>query len=257
MAYAYFFSDRHIFFPPHSSYRDTHDVIKIRSQGKLISAIYLPNSKAKYTVLVSHGNAEDLGRMLPFLREFRAQGYAVFAYDYQGYGTSEGRANEEATYADELAAYNYLTQQLKIPPAKIIAYGRSLGAALAIDLAMKKPVAGLIVESGFTSVFRVALPFSLLPFDKYNNLAKIGKISSPVLIIHGMKDEVIPFNHGRKLFEAAPSEKSFLFVQGGGHNNLLSVAGERYWQSIEKFTQAIQSYNQPLEIYLTDFFQGF
>ena len=241
LGYAYFFADQHIFFPPTPSYRDDSSIIKIPSrQGALISAIYLPNAAAKYTVLVSHGNAEDLGRILPFLRKFHDQGYAVFAYDYQGYGTSQGRASEANSYADELAAYTYLIQKLKIPPQQIIAYGRSLGAALAIDLAARKPLAGLIVESGFASAFRLSFLFPLLPFDKYNNLEKIKKITCPLLLIHGTSDEVIPFSQGIQLYQSTLVPKLFFPIPGGRHNNLLLTAGAQYWQVIRKFTELLE-----------------
>lgn len=238
--FAYFFADSQIFFPPKSSYQDSREIIKIPSKnGLLISAIYLPNPKAKYTVLVSHGNAEDLGSMLPFLNSFRSQGYAVFAYDYQGYGTSQGKPSEKNTYADEMAAYTYLTQELKISPHNIIAYGHSLGTALALDLASQKHIAGLILESPFTSIFRVAFPVRILFFDKYNNMAKIKKISCPILIIHGTKDEVIPFAHGEKLYKEALPPKMFYSVAGGGHNNLQQTAGPEFWNIIKKFSYSL------------------
>lgn len=241
--YAYFFADSNIFFPPKSTYQDNKEIIKIPSKnGALISALYLPNPNATYTILVSHGNAEDLGVMYKFLQAFQTQGYAVFAYDYQGYGTSQGKPTEKNSYADEMAAYEYLTNQLKIDPQHIIAYGRSLGAALAVDLAAKKPIGGLIIESGFTSAFRVVFPFPLFFFDKYNNLAKIKQITCPILFIYGTKDTVISSTHSEKLYQAALSNPKMLYaVPGGGHNNLLQIAGSQYWEQIKKFTQQLKT----------------
>src|SRR3954471_12003772 len=123
-----FLSDKLIFQPQRSSYKDDSNVIKLRSaDGKSISAIYLPNPAAKFTVLYSHGNAEDIGDLRPWLEQFQAAGFAVFAYDYHGYGTSEGVTSEKNVYADADAAYAYLTGILHIAPQKIISYGRSVG----------------------------------------------------------------------------------------------------------------------------------
>jgi len=239
--YAYFFADSHIFFPPKTTFQDNNEIIKIPSKnGAFISAVYLPNPHATYTILISHGNAEDLTTMRQFLETFQRQGYAVFAYDYQGYGASQGKPTEKNSYADEMAAYEYLTKQLKIDPQHIIAYGRSLGAALAIDLAAKEPIGGLIIESAFTSAFRVVFPFPLFLFDKYNNLEKIKKITSPILFIHGTRDTVIPFSHSEKLYKAALANSKILYVvPGGGHNDIVQIAGSQYWEKIKKFTQQL------------------
>src|SRR5439155_21231421 len=132
------------------------EIVKLISKdGKQISAIFLPNEKAKYTILYSHGNAEDIGDIRPMLDGLKNLGFSVFAYDYQGYGTSQGKPTESNAYADVLAAYEYLTTRLGISSERIISYGHSLGAALAVDLAARKPVAGVIIESAFTTAFRV------------------------------------------------------------------------------------------------------
>ena len=117
----------------------------------------------------------------------RALGFSVFAYDYHGYGTSGGKATEQNAYEDIDAAYNYLTQVLKVPPDRIIAHGRSLGGAVAIDLASRKPLGGLVVESSFVSAFRVVTGYRIFPFDKFRNADKIRQVRCPVLIIHGRR----------------------------------------------------------------------
>lgn len=240
LLFAYLFADFYIFYPPKSTYKDSQNILKIKTRdGATISAIYLPNKNAKYTILVSHGNAEDLGTMLPFLEKFKEQGFAVFAYDYHGYGTSEGRATAQSTYADVDAAYDYLTQKLQVPPDQIISYGRSVGAALAIDLAARKPVAAVIAESPFTSAFTTLTQIKLFPFDKYDNLAKIKKIKVPILLIHGTSDTTIFPWHSKKLYEAANAPKSFYWVKGAGHNDVLLIAGPGYWGAIKKFANSI------------------
>jgi fermentation-respiration switch protein FrsA (DUF1100 family) len=243
--FAYFFSDFSIFPKPEPSYQDNGNIIKIITQdGAVISAVYLSNNKATYTVLISHGNGEDLGRIMPFLKRFRDQGYAIFAYDYHGYGTSTGRPSEKNAYADSNAAFDYLTRQLNVSPNHIIAYGRSLGAALAIDLAAQKPVAGLIVENPFVTAFRTVIPIPLLVFDKFNNLSKIKNVKCPLLVIHGKEDRVISFWHGEKLYHEANSPKYFFWVKNAGHNNVENVGGNAYWQAIDEFVKRISGKNK-------------
>lgn len=239
--FVYFISDQLIFPRPKPSYQDSENIIKLPTKdGTVISAVYLPNDKAEYTVLVSHGNAEDLGSLMPFLRSFAAQGFAVFAYDYQGYGTSQGTPTEKNSYADINAAYSYLTKHLHIPPQRIILYGRSLGAGVAIDLAVRQPIAGLIIESSFVSAYRTLFKFPFLLFDKFDNLSKIKKIKVPVLIIHGKKDQVVPFWHGEYIYQQANSPKQFLPIGNAGHNDLAKMGGEAYWSAIKEFSLGVR-----------------
>src|SRR5215469_13329738 len=205
---AVFVSDRIIFQPQQTGYRDHPGILRLTSSdGAKISATYLPNREAEFTVLFSHGNAEDIGDVQPLLERIRGAGFAVFAYDYQGYGTSEGRPSEQHAYEDENAAYNFLMQSMHVPADKIIAFGRSVGSGPACDLASRRPVAGLILESAFTSAFRVMTRIRVLPFDKFENLRKLKSVRCPVLIIHGTEDSVINTFHGRQLFAAANQPK--------------------------------------------------
>jgi abhydrolase domain-containing protein 17 len=234
--YAFFVSESMIFQPPPASYQDSSEIIKVASaNGAKISAVYFPNPQAKYTVLYSHGNAEDLGMILWLLRDIRDSGFAVFAYDYQGYGTSQGRPSEYNAYRDVEASYGYLADVLKVPPEQILLYGRSVGGGPAIDLAARQTVGGLVVESSFVSAFRVLTKIPILPFDKFVNIDKIGKVRSPVLIIHGKSDEVVGFWHGESLLAAANQPKSHFWIAGAGHNNLIDVAGDRYFTTLQNF----------------------
>ena len=234
-------SDRMIFLPPPTTYDDTGQILKLDSAGAgQISAIHLPNPSAEYTILYSHGNAEDLGLVAPLLARLHDWGFAVLAYDYRGYGSSRGRPTERGVYQDVEAAYVYLTATLGVPPRRIIAYGRSVGSGPAVDLAAREPLAGLVVESGFVTAFRVLTRIPLLPFDKFRNVDKIARVSCPVLVMHGMADEVVPFSHGRTLFGAAPEPKRFLWVEGAGHNDFMLVAGERQAQALREFAALIR-----------------
>jgi fermentation-respiration switch protein FrsA (DUF1100 family) len=240
-------SDRIIFQPRACSYSDTNltdvvaqlgggQVVHIRSGDQHITAIHLPNIAAKYTLLFSHGNAEDIGDDLPILEMYRETGLSVFAYDYRGYGTSTGHPSEKGVYEDELAAYRYLTENLRVPPERVISMGRSVGCAPAIHLAAHQKVAGLIAESPFMTAFRVLTRVPLLPWDKFNNLREIRDVHVPVLIIHGRSDQVIPFWHGERLFARANEPKQFVAVNGAGHNDVSLVAGKQYFEFIRRFT---------------------
>jgi abhydrolase domain-containing protein 17 len=238
--YAFFFADSRIFLPPPSSYSNSAEILKLTTtDGVKLSALYLPNPGAPHTLLYSHGNASDLGDHRPNLIALQQAGFSVFAYDYRGYGTSEGKPSEAGSYRDIDAAYAYLTQTLRIPPQQIIAYGQSLGGAITIDLAARQPLGGLILESTFISAFRVLLPFPFLPFEKFHSMGKLPKVTCPVLVIHGTQDPTIPFWHGEKLYAIAPQPKQFLWVEGADHENLVEVAGDRYFQAIQAFAQSI------------------
>ncbi len=242
--FAFFISDSMIFVPQQSSYKDGPEVHKIEvDNGQCISAVYLSEPNAEFTILYSHGNAEDIGHVRPILERFKNMGFSVFAYDYRGYGTSDGRASARNSYEDIEAAYGYLVERLGVSANRIIVMGRSIGGGPAIELATKNNVAGLICESCFVSAYRVLTRVPILPFDKFRNLNKIKKINCPVLIIHGQSDRIVPIWHGRRLFEAASEPKFCLWVDGAGHNDDIAViAGEDYWQVITKFKQSIRCY---------------
>jgi abhydrolase domain-containing protein 17 len=240
--YIFFRADSMIFQPQTTSYQDTTDVLKIPvNDTERISAAYLPNARSRYTLLYIHGNAEDLGDIRPMLDRLYSWGFSVFAYDYRGYGTSDGQPSEANAYQDAEAAYRYLTQQLKIPPEQIILYGRSLGGGSATDLATRRSVAGLILESTFTSAFRVVVPFPLLPFDKFSNFDKLRQIRCPVLVMHGQADQTISIGHGQTLYKAASEPKMSLWVAGAGHNDFTVIAGDRHRQALLSFQQLIET----------------
>ncbi len=240
-------SDRLIFQPQPASYTDEslrNTLSRASQPGKLIhifsgdqrlTAVYLPNSTAKYTLLFSHGNAEDNGDDLPFLQMYQTAGFAVFSYDYRGYGTSTGHPSESGVYEDAFAAYRYLTEMMHVPPEQVISMGRSVGCAPAIHLAARHQVAGLIAEAPFMTAFRVLTHVPLLPWDKFNNLRDIKNVHAPVLIIHGRNDGVVPFWHGERVFARANEPKQFLAVDGAGHNDVLFVAGKKYFETIKDF----------------------
>lgn len=232
-------ADSVIFQPHPSSYKDSTDILKITSaNGNRISAIYLLNPAARFTLLVSHGNAEDIGDDRYWLEDLHQAGFSVLAYDYQGYGTSQGKPGEKVLYQDEIAAYDFLTTNLKVPPERIIVLGRSVGSGPAVHLAARRPVAGLVLQSPFLSAFRVLIRIPL-PFDKFPNYKDIRRVRCPLLIIHGARDTIIEPSHGQKLYELANQPRQFLAIEDAGHNDLEMVAGAAYLNALRDFAASI------------------
>jgi fermentation-respiration switch protein FrsA (DUF1100 family) len=246
LALRFVWIDRILFPAPPSSYADDREILKLKTaDGKSISAIYLPNPAARYTILYSHGNAEDLGRVRSQLYALHSLGFSVLGYDYHGYGTSEGTPNEENCYADVNAAYEYLTQTLHVPPERIIVLGRSVGGGPSVDLCARKACGGLILESAFTSAFRTTWIGCVVPGDRFRNLDKISKVRCPVLVMHGRDDMIVPFRHGQQLYAAAGEPKRCLWVEGAGHNDFTVRAAERYDQAILDFARLCQGIASP------------
>jgi abhydrolase domain-containing protein 17 len=239
--YIFFRADSMMFVPQPSSYQRTGEILQLPVNAReTIAARYFPNPKAKLTILYSHGNAEDLGRIRSRLDRLYDLGFQVFAYDYRGYGQSDGQPTEQNANQDIEAAYRYLTEVLKIAPETIVLYGRSIGGGPSTDLAHRKSVGGLILENTFTSIFRVVLPIPILPFDKFTNRDKLRQVQAPVLVLHSQQDTVIPFHHGETLYQSANEPKRSLWVADAGHNDLPDVAGDRYDQAVTSFQQLVQ-----------------
>jgi len=194
----------------------------------------------RLTVLFFHGNAGNISHRLGKIAIFRDLGVDTFIIDYRGYGRSEGQPSEQGTYLDAQAAYEYLTQQRKLSPRSIVAYGESLGCAIAADLASKVEVRGLVLEEGFTSTSDVGqkmfpfFPVHWLVRNKYNTLSKMPRIHIPVLIFHSRDDEVINFSHSQRLLAAANEPKQFVELHGG-HNDAFEVSAPTYRAALSKF----------------------
>jgi hypothetical protein len=238
IVYAYTFSDKLIFprFAP--SYEDTEEILKLQSDdGESISALYLAANDAKHLLLYSHGNGEDLGEIRPLLEDFRSRGIAVFAYDYPGYGTSTGTASEVGVYAATEAAYRYVTQTLGYAPKAITLYGRSLGSGPSCYLAEHYPVGGLILDGAFSSTFRVMTRVKILPWDKFDNVARLPSIQCPTLLLHGTEDSTVPFAHALQNSAAIRGIKHTVWVEGAGHNDLIEQSGAAYWDTVLPFIQ--------------------
>ncbi len=220
------------------------DIALKTSDGLKISAWYVPASHARGTLLFCHGNAGNISHRLDSIRLFHELNLSVLIFDYRGYGGSEGVPGEKGTYLDAEAAWDYLTKEKGFDPSRIVIFGRSLGGAVAAELAMQHEAGGLVIESGFTSVPDLGsrlfphLPVRLISRFQYATIKKIGRISMPKLIIHSPDDEIIPFQQGMQLFERAGEPKSFLEIRGG-HNEGFLMSGDHYAKGLEHFLSGI------------------
>ncbi len=197
------------------------------------------------TLLWYHGNAGNISDRLDNIREIhRRLGLGVFIFDYRGYGRSDGRPTEAGLYLDARAAREALIRE-GVPAERIVYFGRSLGAAVAVALAAEAPPAGLILETPFLSVRAIAnrtLPGSGVLFKtRFDSLERIGRIRTRLLILHGDADEVVPYDHGRRLFEKAPEPKIFYTIRRAHHNDTYLVGGEDYWTAWVSFLAPILS----------------
>lgn len=230
-------ADKVIFQPPADDYPELTGVEMVDvGGGNSIAIRYTPPADPEGVVFLHcHGNAENL-RTLAWRQEmFRARGYGFCAFDYEGYGRSSGKPSESAVQRDVLRIWEYLTKEKNISPRRIVIHGFSLGTGAASFLASKlEDAKALILEAPFTSTYAVA-KMQWIPGNRFPNIDCISAVKFPVLIIHGDKDRIIPFAHGRKLYEKAPHPKRFYHVQGAGHNNIIAAAGDNYWQCLSEF----------------------
>ena len=175
-------SGRLMFQPQAPGYRDSPGVVRIPVDGDTLAAVWLPNPAARHTVFFSHGNAEDIGDDLPYLEEARRAGFSVFAYDYRGYGLSTCRPSERRAHRDAAAAFAHLTREIGVAPERVIVHGRSLGGGPSTVLAAREPVAGLVLESTFTSVLGVSPWGRAFPFDWFRTRRRLERVRAPVLV---------------------------------------------------------------------------
>ena len=197
-----------------------------------------PGGPGKPTLLYSHGNAEDLGGVVPLLSPWHDQGFGIFAYDYPGYGQSTGKPTEASCERAIEAAWSHLTESSHVAPATIVVVGRSVGSGPAVWLCTGKQPAGLVLISPMMSVYRVRLPAPIFPGDRFPNLDRMPDIHCPLLVVHGEADSIIRPRHGQRLHQAHPGpDKTLLLIPGAGHNNLFRVGGDEIEQAILGFAE--------------------
>jgi fermentation-respiration switch protein FrsA (DUF1100 family) len=235
-----YFPDREICETPENIGLQYKDMAFTARDGVSISGWYVPAEKERGVILFCHGNAGNISHRLESIKIFNELGMSVLIFDYRGYGKSEGSPSETGTYLDAAAAWDYLADVKKKSPGSVIIFGRSLGGAVAAELALRKNPAGLIIESSFRSLpdlgkkFYPWLPVRLLARFKYATMDKVASIGCPKLIVHSPEDEIVPFAHGRAIYEQAAPPKEFLEIRGG-HNEGFLVSGKLYTEGLEKF----------------------
>ncbi len=210
------------------------------ADGVRLHGWYVPAERPRGTLLFFHGNAGNISHRLDSLRIFHELGLAVLIIDYRGYGQSEGRPSEAGTHEDALAAWRHLVEVRRADPARIVVFGRSLGAALGAWLAAREQAGALILESAFTSVPELAgdlywwLPARRLARFEYATRDYLLDVRCPVLVVHSPEDEIIPYRHGRALYEAARPPKEFLRLRGD-HNRGFLLSGQDYIGGLDAF----------------------
>jgi fermentation-respiration switch protein FrsA (DUF1100 family) len=201
-------------------------------------------------VLLFHGNAGNIGDRLLHARLLTDAGLDVFSFDYRGYGRSTGSPDEEGTYRDARAARVALLRQEGVAEDGVFYVGESLGGGVAVALAVEAPPRGLVLLSTFTSVRDMGrvhypiIPTSLVP-DAYPTLRRVRELKCPLLVMHGDRDEIVPVEQGRALFDAAPEPKRLHLFPGAGHNDLLNRAGQEWAETIAVWARDVQDSADP------------
>ncbi len=220
------------------------DVYLHTEDGFRLHGWYVPAGESRGSVLFFHGNAGNISGRLESIMIFKNLGLDVLIFDYRGYGRSEGKPSEQGTYKDAIAAWRYLTEVQDKNPREVIFFGRSLGGGVAAWLASEVNAGGVVLESAFTSAVDLAaeiypfIPVNWLMNIRYPSIDYLQQVEMPVLIAHSRGDEVIPYHHGEKLFEAAREPKYFMEMRGG-HNDGFIQTGQDYIDGWDRFLTKI------------------
>jgi fermentation-respiration switch protein FrsA (DUF1100 family) len=210
---------------------------------------FISSQQARATLLLCHGNAGNISHRIDLAKKLLPLHINVFMFDYRGYGRSEGEPSEEGLYRDVAAAYDYLLTRHDVDSNRIIAFGQSLGSAVAVDLATKRQCKALLIEAAFTSAADVAqslfwwLPIHPFIRSKFDSDAKIKSLHLPILFIHGENDRTIPLALGEKLFDAANEPKWFYNIPNADHNDTYIVGREEYFRKIDEFLISVLRYD--------------
>ena len=213
----------------------------LTEDGLTLHGWWIPHEQATGTIIYCHGNAGNISGRAWMLEHLHRMGVNIFIFDYRGYGLSKGIPTEKGTYKDAHAAYEVVRSKYAdsdAPP--VIVMGRSLGGAIALQLAIDKPTKGLILEHTFTSTMDMGkhlfpfLPVKQMIHFHYDSISKIKDLHIPKLISHSRADETIPFSFGEQLYQQAAEEKQFIETVGG-HNEVQWCYDTNYWNQIKQF----------------------
>ena len=240
-----YFPERGLATTPDSVGLEYEDVYLTASDGTRIHGWHIPG-RSEVTLLWFHGNAGNISHRLDnILMLHQRLGVSVLIIDYRGYGLSEGRPSEKGIYMDAEAAFDYLASDLGLNLERdVILLGRSLGAGVAVEMATRHRVRGVVLESGFTSIREMAeasgsplpIPLVLTLFEaRYDSISKMGRVESQVMVLHGDQDDTVPYWMAEKLYAAASEPKTLYPIRGAGHNDTVYVGGEEYLRALEEF----------------------
>jgi len=255
LALAWVFQERIAFPAPRDSLPQPRDVGLPRGEivelvtesGVRLAGWYLPptgvaGSTSFPALLWFYGNGETVASIWPILRDFQPPGTALMVLDYPGYGASGGRATESGMYEAAELAYEALERRPEVDGRRIYVYGRSVGSAVATRLAARHPVAGLILESPFTSAREMSrqhygiFPRFILRLE-LDNLSTIRGVRCPVLVFHGTADALVPTTMGRRVAAAAPGPVELVLIEGAGHNETYEIGGKAYRDKLWAFVR--------------------
>lgn len=224
---------RQVLYSPEELNLDYENVALNTPDSLKLSAWFIPAKNAKTTILFCHGNGGNIMHRLDTINIFNELGVNCFIFDYQGYGQSEGTPTEEGTYIDARTAYDWLTKDKIISPDNVIIFGRSLGASIAANLASKVNAKALVIESAFTSYVDIGkkfypyMPVKWFARYSYQTIDCIKNVNCPVMVVHSSSDDLVPFEFGQELYQAANEPKKFVEICGG-HNDGFLLSSEIY-----------------------------
>jgi fermentation-respiration switch protein FrsA (DUF1100 family) len=196
--------------------------------GLILRSWYKPAIRNLPTILFLHGNAGHIGNRMPLARQLMDAGFGLLLLEYRGYGGNKGRPTEKGLYEDGRAGMKFLHQQ-GIKQEKIVLYGESLGSGVATKLALENSLCAVVLQSPYTSfsdLARYHYPWTFFkPWDRFDSIDRIQAIATPLLIVHGRVDEVVPYSQGLKLFQQAPEPKKMISFEQQSHNDIWGAPG--------------------------------
>jgi fermentation-respiration switch protein FrsA (DUF1100 family) len=238
-------------FEPGELGRPYEDFFLTASDGVKLSAWYFPADKTAkrkdWAITVCHGNGGNISHRLQLTTLLLKLGVNVLQFDYRGYGRSGGKLSEEGTYLDAQASYHWLREQ-KFAERRIVAFGESLGGAVACELASREIMGGLVLQSTFTSIAQMGaelfpwLPVRPLLSIKYDTVKTLPSVHVPVMVMHSKDDGLIRYSHAEKNFAAANEPKMFWEIRGG-HNECQYLDREKIAEGMEKFLVMAEATN--------------
>lgn len=230
--------------PPRIENAEADEVYIPLKSGKKLHCWYYKVANATKTILFNHGNAGNLSSRNSILNLLTQTGASVFIYDYEGFGKSEGLPTIDGICENGLAVYDHLVNQVGVKPENLIVYGESLGTGVAMYLADEKPVAAVILQSGFSSLRTIAqesyptlraFPSFLFPAQQLDTLTLAKKPHPPLLIVHGVLDRVVPYSHAQRLYKEASEPKQLLTLPNSGHTDICSTAPNEFLNTVIEF----------------------